>query len=155
VTIRPGTADDIAAVLPLVAKTIAFHEEMDEARFGAVPGAHERYEGWMQRLVDSGEGAFLVAEEDGQVVGFILGQVQEEYRMYRTGRYGMIHDLWVEPNRRRRGIARELVLAAIERFREAGVEQVRLDTSAKNEAAQKLFAFCGFRPSVVEMLVQL
>jgi len=155
VTIRPGTAEDISAVLPLVAKTIAFHEEMDEARFGAVPDAHGRYEGWMQRLIEGDGGAFLVAEHDGQVVGFILGQVQEEYKMYRTGRYGMIHDLWIEPDQRRRGIARELVLAALDRFRQAGIEQVRLDTSARNTAAQKLFASCGFRPSVIEMLADL
>jgi len=153
VTIRPGTAEDIPVVLPLVAKTVAFHDQLDPARFGAVAGAHQRYEAWLRRLLDSEGGAFLVAEEDRSVVGFLLGQVQDEYAMYRTGRYGMIHDLWVEPPHRRKGIAKALVLAALARFREAGVKQVRLDTSAYNEAAQKLFTSCGFRPSVLEMLL--
>jgi len=32
---------------------------------------------------------------------------------------------------------------------------VRLDSAAGNGAAQRLFAECGFRPSVTEMLTEL
>ena len=152
---RRGTAEDIPAVLPLVARTIAFHEVLDPARFGAVPEAYKRYEGWMARAAGSADGVFYVAEEAGQVVGFLLGQVQEEYAMYRTGRYGMVHDLWVEPEQRRRGIARALVTAALDQFRQAGLSQARLDSATNNAAAQRLFAQCGFRPSVTEMLAEL
>ena len=154
-TIRPGTAEDIPAVLPLVAKTIAFHEELDPARFGAAPQAHRRYDGWMRRTAGNEDGAFFVAEDGGQVIGFVLGQIQEEYAMYRTGRYGMVHDLWVEPEHRRKGLAKALMLAALDHFRRAGIGQVRLDSAAGNGAAQRLFAECGFRPSVTEMLTEL
>jgi ribosomal protein S18 acetylase RimI-like enzyme len=155
VSIRPGRAEDVAAVLPLVAKTIAFHEQLDELRFGAVPNAHLRYEGWFKRLLEGGEGVFLVAEEGGAIVGFLMGAVQQEYGMYRTGRYGMIHDLWVEPDQRRKGLGRGMVTAALDYFREQGLKQARLDSAFKNKAAQALFASCGFRPSVTEMLAEL
>jgi len=155
VTIRPGNAEDIASVLPLVAKTVAFHEHLDPARFGAIPDAYLRYDGWMRRSAESETGAFFVAEEDGNIVGFLLGQVQDEVGIYRTGKYGMLHDLWVEPEQRRKGIGQGLVLAALERFRQAGVQQVRLDSAAQNKPAQALFAACGFRPSVTEMLTEV
>lgn len=151
--IRPGTVEDIPAVLPLVAKTIAFHEGLDDKRFAAVPNAHLRYEQWMQKMAGKDEAAFLVAEEDGAVVGFLLGIIQDEYAMYRTGRYGMIHELWVEPESRGKGVATALLEGALERFRQAGVAQARLDTAAENHAAQQLFAKVGFRPSQLEMLV--
>lgn len=154
-TVRPGTIDDIPAVLPLVAKTIAFHEEIDPARFSAVPNAYERYDGWMRRTAGTADGAFFIAEEGGKIIGFVLGQVQEEYAMYRTGRFGMIHDLWVELEQRRKGVAKALMLAALGHFRQASVKQARLDSAAGNAAAQRLFAECGFRPSVTEMLVEL
>ncbi|MFI5267553.1 MAG: GNAT family N-acetyltransferase, partial [Chloroflexota bacterium] len=64
-TVRPGAIADIPAVLPLVAKTIAFHEELDPARFGAVPNAYQRYDGWMRRTAGNTDGAFFVAEEAG------------------------------------------------------------------------------------------
>ncbi|HEX6513215.1 MAG TPA: GNAT family N-acetyltransferase [Chloroflexota bacterium] len=153
--VRAGTLDDIPAVLPLVAKTVAFHDKLDPARFAAVPGAHLRYEAWIRRGIDSGLSAFFVAEEGGTLIGFILGQVQDEYGMYQLGRYGMLHDLWVEPEHRRKGAGRGLVQAALERFRQAGVGQARLDTAAGNLAAQQLFAACGFRASTIEMLAEL
>jgi ribosomal protein S18 acetylase RimI-like enzyme len=155
VTIRAGALDDIPAVLPLVAKTIAFHEELDPARFAAAPDAHHRYERWLRRTVDNPDGAFFVAEQAGRVVGFVLGQVQDEYEMYRTRRYGMIHELWVEPEWRRQGVARQLMQAALDLFRQAGVHQARLDSATANSAAQRLFAACGFRPSMTEMLAEL
>jgi ribosomal protein S18 acetylase RimI-like enzyme len=155
VAVRPGTVADIPVVLPLVAKTIAFHAELDPARFGAVPNAYQRYDGWMRRTAGSDDGAFFVAEEAGLVVGFVLGQVQEEYALYRTGRYGMVHDLWVEPEHRGKGVAKALMLATLDHFRRAGVKQARLDSAAANAPAQRLFAQCGFRPSVTEMLAEL
>ena len=48
-----------------------------------------------------------------------------------------------------------MVTLAIERFTEIGVSQIRLDTAARNEAARKLFESCGFRTSVIEMLIEL
>ena len=56
---------------------------------------------------------------------------------------------------RNEGTARQLVMLAVERFREIGVEQIRLDTAAANEPARALFAACGFRASTVEMLMEL
>jgi RimJ/RimL family protein N-acetyltransferase len=41
-----------------------------------------------------------------------------------------------------------MVMLAIEKFGEMGMEQVRLDTAAENEAARRLFEACGFRESV-------
>ena len=48
-----------------------------------------------------------------------------------------------------------MVMLAVERFREIGVAQVRLDTAAPNEVARGLFAACGFRPSTREMLLEI
>jgi RimJ/RimL family protein N-acetyltransferase len=44
-------------------------------------------------------------------------------------------------------------MLAVERFREIGVPQVRLDAAAQNAVARKLFEACGFRPSTTEMLL--
>jgi ribosomal protein S18 acetylase RimI-like enzyme len=69
--------------------------------------------------------------------------------------FGFIHDLWVDPEYRNEGIARQMTMLAIERFREMGVKQIRLDTAAKNDGARGLFASCGFRESMTEMLVEI
>jgi ribosomal protein S18 acetylase RimI-like enzyme len=43
-------------------------------------------------------------------------------------------------------------MRAIERFREIGIDQVRLETASANDPARKLFASVGFQISSIEML---
>jgi ribosomal protein S18 acetylase RimI-like enzyme len=61
----------------------------------------------------------------------------------------------VEEDYRHEGIGRQLTAVAVERFAALGIEQIRLDTAAANDAARSLFAACGFRPSATEMLLEL
>lgn len=153
--VRQGTLADLPSVLPLIEKTAAFHAQLDPQRFGLKPNVAASYEGWITRMFDEPANAFFVAEFDGRIVGFVLGAMQDDARIYSVGRIGFIHDLWVEEDQRQKGIGRQLVLAAVEHFRGHGAEQARLDSATSNERAQRLFASRGFRPSVVEMLLPL
>ena len=154
-SIRRATAGDIPNVLLLVEKTYLLHDALDPARFGAIPGGAEKYHGWLSRLVDSDDGVCLVAELDGRLVGFTIGVMQTDARIYKVQRIGFLHDLWIDEDCRRKGVARQLVSQAIERFEALGAQQVRLDTAADNEIARKLFISVGFRASVVEMLKEI
>lgn len=154
--IRPAVPDDVPAVLPMVAKIAALHEQWDPAKYGFLPNPAERYRNWLTARSTDPRAVFLVAErEPGKLAGFLIGTVEHEIPIYRLKEFGFVHDVWVEPDYRHEGIGRQLTMRAIERFREIGVEQVRLDTAAANDAGRALFASCGFRPSVTEMLLEL
>ena len=142
-------------VLPLIEKTAKFHEKLDPDRFGLKPNVTAGYQGWIQRMHDEPANAFLVAAIGERIVGFVLGAIQDDARIYKVGRIGFIHDLWVEEDARRGGIGRQLVTAAIEHFRSHGAEQVRLDSAVSNERAQSVFRSIGFRPAMTEMLLKL
>jgi ribosomal protein S18 acetylase RimI-like enzyme len=153
--IRPATTDDIPAVLPMVAKICALHESWDSSKYGFIPHPEQRYEKWFGRLVDSDRTVFLVAADENELVAFVIATIQEEIPIYRLQEFAVIHDLWVEPEYRQQGIARQLVMQTVERFQQMGVKQIRLDTVAPNEASRRLFASCGFRVSIIEMLMEL
>ncbi|MFB2976064.1 GNAT family N-acetyltransferase [Microseira sp. BLCC-F43] len=156
--IRPATPADVPAILPMVAKICALHETWNEAKYGFLPNPEQRYEGWLKRLTTNETSVFLVAsapEQPGKLVGFIVATVEKEIPIYRLKEYAFIHDLWVEEEYRRSGIARQMVMETIEQFKLRGVKQIRLDTEAVNESAQRLFSSCGFRVSTIEMLVEL
>ena len=153
--IRPATADDVPAVLPMVAKLAALHEAWDAAKFGYRDRPEEMYCGWLRSRSTDARSVFLVAEREGRVVGFLVGTVETEIPIYHLKEFGFIHDIWVEPEYRNEGVARQLVMLAIERFRAIGVKQVRGDTAAANEPARGLLRSCGMRPSTIEMLIEL
>ena len=154
--IRPATPADVPAVLPMVGKVCAFHKELDPAKYGFLPNPQRMYDRWLVSRANDPRSVFLVAEANrGRLVAFLVGTVETEIPIYRLKEFGFIHDLWVEEKYRNEGTARQMVTLAVERFREIGVKQVRLDAAWANEAARGLFAACGFRPSIVEMLIEL
>jgi len=159
--IRSATVQDVPGVLPMVAKTCALHESWDPAKYGFLEKPAERYSRWLTARATDPRSVFLVADAPASpaspaaLAGFLIGTVEQEIPIYRIKEFAFLHDLWVEEAYRHEGIARQMVMLAIERFRELGVKQVRLDTAAANEAARGLFKSCGFRPSCVEMLLEL
>ena len=157
--IRPATPDDVPAVLPMVAKVCAFHENLDPAKYGFRESPERMYDRWLVGRSTDPRSVFLVADAGRggrkKLVAFLVGTVEAEIPIYRLKQFGFIHDLWVEEDYRHEGIARQMVSLAVERFTSIGVKQVRLDTAAANEPARNLFAACGFRPSVTEMLIEL
>lgn len=153
--IRPAITDDLEGVLPLVAKTCAFHEAEDPVKYPFLPEPEKRYRGWLSRCVNDPDAVFLVADDNGTIAGFLVATVEDEIPIYRVKRYAFVQDIWVEPSYRRHGAARGLLQEAIERFRDKGVEQFRLDVLTDNAPARKLFESCGFRTSVMEMILPL
>ena len=168
--IRPATTTDVPAVLPMVAKICALHESWDSAKYGFLTHPEQRYEQWLMRLANSDgfstrryanadagsdRSVFLVSENEGQLVGFLVATIEREVPIYRLQEFAFIHDIWVEPEYRQNGIARQMVMLSIERFHQISIKQIRLDTAVANEASRRLFASCGFRLSIIEMLIEL
>ena len=89
------------------------------------------------------------------LVGFLVGTIESPIPIYRIDKFGYIHDLWVDEPYRHEGIARQMTMLAIEKFRDMGAMQVRLETAIANEAGQALFGSCGFRAATTEMLVEI
>ncbi|NDJ22705.1 GNAT family N-acetyltransferase [Nostoc sp. B(2019)] len=153
--IRPATTADVPAVLPMVAKICALHESWDSAKYGFLPDPEQRYEQWLRRLANNERSVFLVSEDERQLVAFLVATVEREIPIYHLQEFAFIHDIWVEPEYRQNGVARQMVMLSVERFNQMGVKQIRLDTAAVNEAARRLFASCGFRFSTIEMLIEV
>ncbi|MFB2968332.1 N-acetyltransferase family protein [Aerosakkonema sp. BLCC-F183] len=157
--IRPATPADVPAVLPMVAKICALHEDWDAAKYGFLPNPELRYDRWLSKIATDDRAVFLVAEteapESKQLVAFLAATVEREIPIYRLKEYAFIHDIWVEPEYRQQRIARQMVMQTIALVNKMGVKQIRLDTAAPNEAARKLFSACGFRVSTIEMLTEL
>jgi ribosomal protein S18 acetylase RimI-like enzyme len=154
--IRPANVADVPAVLPMVAKIAALHESWDAARYGYLPNPDQMYRSWLRARATDPRSVFLVIERGGgKLVGFLVATTEREIPIYRIEQFGFIHDLWVEPEYRNEGLARQLVMLAIERFRDMGMHQIRCETAAANDIARSLFQRCGFRPAAVEMLLEI
>jgi len=85
----------------------------------------------------------LVAEDDGEMTGFLLGFVTD-----REPRCAYVHLIGIDPDRRRRGIARALYEEFARRGRELGATSLKAITTVGNEGSVDFHRALGF--SVVQ-----
>jgi len=92
---------------------------------------------YLKMLLSIAPTYFLVAEEEGRVLGYISGIV-------RLGKIGHIISIAVDPDHRGKGIGERLVKALLEKFKENGMKKVRLEVRISNIAAINLYKKLGF-----------
>lgn len=154
--IRHATADDLPALGRLGAYLLRTHYGFDPQRF-MPPGSNpeEAYAQFLGRELQSDTVVVLVAERDGLVIGYLYAGIEPQSWKELRERAGFIHDVVVAETGRRMGIAAALIDTALQWMRSRGVRQALLWTATQNEAAQKLFSRLGFRPTMIEMTMQL
>ncbi|WIY00290.1 GNAT family N-acetyltransferase [Amycolatopsis mongoliensis] len=84
----------------------------------------------------------LVAEHDGAVAGYV--RLAEGFAIPAHRHVRVIGGLAVDPDRRRLGIARRLVDAAVAEARRRGARKVTLRVLGHNTAARRVYEVCGF-----------
>ena len=121
---------------------------------GAVPGAASGAEdpadpgGYASALaeIDATDGAVLVAELDGEVVG-VCQLIVFRHLQRRGGRCAEIESVHVHPERRGSGIGSALLLYAIERARGLGCYRLQLTSNVVRSDAHRFYERLGFTPS--------
>jgi ribosomal protein S18 acetylase RimI-like enzyme len=92
----------------------------------------------VHRVIEHPGARFVVAVEDGQIVGSVIGAFD--------GWRGNIYRLVVHPDYRRRGIARSLVREVERVFAEWGVTRVAALVARDRDLAKKFWAAVGYVP---------
>ena len=133
VTVRDASEADAAVIAaiyaPLVTDTIISFEEEP-------PSATEM----AQRIASSY--AWLVAEEDGEVVGYAYAALFHGRAAYRWSTEASIY---LAPAARGRGIGKRLLGALLERLKEMGFVNVFGGTALPNAASERLLESFGFK----------
>jgi ribosomal protein S18 acetylase RimI-like enzyme len=154
--IRRATAADLEAIGRLGALLLRAHYHFDPQRFLS-PGAdaEDGYAWFLGTQIDRDEALVLVAERDGDIVGYLYAGIEPHNWKELRERAGYVHDILITEDTRGTGIGRELMDAAFAWMREQGVPRVLLWTAASNERARSLFERLGFRATMVEMTKEL
>jgi ribosomal protein S18 acetylase RimI-like enzyme len=121
----------------------------------ATSGTAHGYGSFLGTQLDKPNVIILVAERDGEVLGYSYAGVEGNDYMSLRGPAGALYDIVVDPAFRRQGIGRMLLDATLEALRARGAPRVVLSTAERNAAAQHLFDGAGFRRTMIEMTREL
>jgi ribosomal protein S18 acetylase RimI-like enzyme len=152
VLIRAAAPADIRALGRLGALLVRTHHDFDPKRFLAVTPQTERsYGSFLGTQLDEPSIVILVAERDGEVIGYTYAGIEGNDYMSLRGPAGVLHDIVVDPAQRGQGVGRLLLDATLDALEAKGAPRVVLSTAERNESAQRLFARAGFRRTMIEM----
>ena len=155
-TVRRATRDDLPHIGRLGALLVAAHHDFDARRFlAATSRTKDAYSAYLGSQLDAADAAVFVAEENAEVIGYAYVAVESYDYMSLRGPAGILHDIIVDPERRSRGVGRQLLGAALAYVRSRGLAQIVLATAEQNESAQRFFAGVGFRRTMIEMTREL
>jgi ribosomal protein S18 acetylase RimI-like enzyme len=152
--VRPARRDDVPSAARLAARLVRQHHDFDPLRFMSIEPLEAGYERFLASQLDRPGVVFLVADEadtTGAVAGYIYATLEERDWSDLRDACGKIHDVYVDERVRRRGVASQLVEAAVSRLAELGAPRVVLMAAWRNEEARVFFARLGFRPTMLEM----
>lgn len=119
---------------------------------------------YLRQLLDDvarREGRFFVAEDNGQLVGFIQGIIDRHtddtlyVLSHKPGAHGWIGELYVKQEYRGQGIAKKLISNLAKYFRENGCISMRLSVLADNELAIGVYEKIGFETRDLELAIDL
>ena len=87
--------------------------------------------------------------EEGEIAGFLMGSVHRlggEYLSEGSAAVGFLHEMYVLPAHRRRGLAQRLLRALEDWLRAQNVSALELHVLEQNQGARALYLAEGFRP---------
>jgi len=155
-SIRPATRSDLPALGRLGAALMRLHYQFDPRRFMAPPDRPEDGYAWfLGTQLDADDAVILVAHREDVILGYVYAAIEPASWKELRERCGYVHDVLVDPDARRQGVASILMNAAFDWLKSHGMPRVVLGTASANLAAQRLFAQLGFRPTMIEMTREL
>ncbi len=152
IVIRPVTKDDTDALGEMWLALVAYHQQLTDDLPGAARGGEHRYVRRIMERLDDPYTCALVAEVEGQVVGFVLGMVIDLMPdIFDQKPSGFLADIYVEPQVRRQGVGRSLVNALIEWFRRCDIHTFDWHVASNNPEGLAFWRSIGGRDVMVRM----
>jgi ribosomal protein S18 acetylase RimI-like enzyme len=149
--IRNGRIKDAAKTLPVWDEFMVYHKRISTMDFEMVNKAREMWVKYFERHVRSRIRKAIVAEQDGKIVGFLLGEIQKRPPIFTTAHQGYVDNIGVIENKRNQGIGALMLDSFVEWAKGKGLPYILLNVAVENDIAQGLYRKQGFKTM---MLVQ-
>jgi ribosomal protein S18 acetylase RimI-like enzyme len=148
--IRRATIKDVDRLKHLKAEFYLWECETDDRL--RVDWADKQLKARLARnLKDPKKTAFFIAEEKGVIAGYSGGEIEKTPGFIRHKRRGHLFNLYVKPEYRRKGIAKKLIKAVLDWFKENEVVDIRLLVYTHNVRAHSIYRKLGFEDYMIEM----
>jgi ribosomal protein S18 acetylase RimI-like enzyme len=141
--VRRWRSEDLPVLRTLAAKSFTASRFYNDGHFSP-ERVGRMYEVWLEKSCGRDSSTVLVAEADGRPTGLVTCDFPDED----CGQIGLFA---ISDEVRGSGVARRLLLAGVDIFRERGRNAIEVVTQGRNIGAQRLYQACGFSTRAVQL----
>ena len=146
VVIGKAKAEDVKQAADLLVRMKKLNGEFDPL-FKVVEDADARASRYLNESIASNNCLVLVAKIDKKVIGFLRAEVKERL-FYEPRKEGIITDIYILPEGRRKSLGNDILSKASEKLKQMGAEMIVAEFPAQNEIAGRFYTKRGFRALV-------
>ncbi len=156
VIIRSAQRKDADAIGLLWEKLVDYHQIIDAAMPRASRGGATHYARRIREQIDENFSHVIVAEHNGQIVGFVVGVIVDlTPEVFQPETNGFLADIYIEESYRSGGLGRRIVDALIAWFQSRGVLHMEWYVAAQNNAGRAFWQTIGGREVMIRMRLDL
>ncbi len=154
--IRPAKTSDAVAISALWRELVTYHRQLDPAMPAAAEDGEQRYAARIMNRLDDPYTRVLVAEQDDQLVGFVLALIIDLLpEMFAPDYGGFVADIFVQEAYRGQGVGQALIRDVERWFMDHGVRHYEWYVAAHNPAGRAFWQSLGGRDVMTRMRVEL
>lgn len=154
IEVREGTEDDLDEVIELWEMLARHHEQISD-EFTLAWDGKRKWSRYLKAKFDEISTKLIVAEEDGKIVGFLLCLLSPNVPVFKERKVGVISDVFVLEERRRKGIARKMLDVAVKWLQKNKVRTLQLGVAHDNLEARAVWRTLGFEPYMIYKRLEL
>lgn len=140
--IRRAKNEDMAAILALMEQLIDEHRDVDP--YYKEFSEYRELPEYIEETIRDRDKLLLVAEENGKVIAYFIGAVEEAPYYSAERKIGVVADTCVDKKHRRGGILKKLFKEALPWFNSKKINYIELSVDARNSAAVAAWRKLGF-----------
>lgn len=134
---------------------LAKHHQKLSDRFELAWDSKRHWRAYLEKRFAEISTKLIVAEEEGEIVGFMLCMLSPNVPIFKEKKIGLISDVYVREGRRRKGVAKKMLDVAVRWFRKNKVRSVQLGVAHDNMEGRAVWRSMGFEPFMITKRLDL
>lgn len=155
VQIRKAEKRDLDAIGALATKQVNYHVKIDGYYKKSSVARSKRIKKHLSKTMKKKTTLFLVAEDNGKIIGYFIGFIVKSSPYLIPTRIGKISEAYLDNKYRRRGIGSKMVKEYIKWFKKNRIKYIELYVDSRNLIGVSAWKKFGFKEYMKRMRMDL
>ncbi|MDP3934620.1 MAG: GNAT family N-acetyltransferase [Candidatus Giovannonibacteria bacterium] len=149
ITIKKATNKDLSGIMELIKDVTDYHYKID--KYYKPFSKYKGLDKYTKEQLKGKSVKMLVAEDDGKIIGRIVGVIIKPPPYVSPKKIGNIDDIFIKEAYRHKRTGEKLLKELLKWFKEKKIKHIRLSVDARNKIGVKAWKKFGFYDYRIEM----